>query len=290
MNPLSQVWGRCFRGAATTGNTMAVAVSSREAHWKMAVGGWVVSRGWILAALCAIGWIHGGCASTQRFGPVRVVNSNLGPMTVAVAPALNLSGSSDFDPDRFADTMAVELGYVDRISVIPVNRALAVLASQGRKNVMSPDHALELARLLGADAILLFAVTDYDPYDPPSIGISAQLYGQRPGTGGRSLDPVALSRQPGLVAAAEHATGGQPLAQTQRVFDAALGSVGADIRKFAAQRSGGESPFGWREYVVSQRHFIQYCCHATVRALFSSEDPQNPADSGKTMGLKVGKR
>ena len=49
----------------------------------------------------------------RHVGRVRVENRSLGPMTLAVAPALNVSGSADFDPNRFADAMAVELGYVD---------------------------------------------------------------------------------------------------------------------------------------------------------------------------------
>ena len=94
-------------------------------------------------------------------------------MTIAVAPALNLSGAADFDPSRFADLMASELSYADGISVIPVSRVLGVLAAQELEKVESQAHAHELVRLLGADAILVFAVTEYDPYDPPSIAISA---------------------------------------------------------------------------------------------------------------------
>ena len=219
-----------------------------------------------------------GCAVTeQRVEPVVVPNPVFGPMTIAVAPALNQSGAADFDPSRFADLMASELGHAEGITVIPVSRVLGVLAAQGADSVESPTHALELAFLLGADAILVFAVTEYDPYDPPSIGISAQLYGARPVRGGGSPDPVALSKEPGLASSAEKGTRGL-LAENQRVYDASHDSVVAEVRGFAAKRKGKASPYGWRRYLVSQREYIRFCCHATIRALLDRREENLFAD------------
>jgi len=62
-----------------------------------------------------------GCRSGSRMEPLSIANPTIGPVTIAVAPALNLSGSADFDPDRFADLMASELSYADGVSVIPVS-------------------------------------------------------------------------------------------------------------------------------------------------------------------------
>ena len=86
-----------------------------------------------LALMLAAGLsLIGGCRQDKRVaGEVAIRNRWLGPMTVAVAPAINLSGGSDFDPDRFADIVASELGYADGISVVPVSRVLAVMASSG---------------------------------------------------------------------------------------------------------------------------------------------------------------
>ena len=242
-------------------------------------------RGWTIARVLLAGtvWI-GGCHRGSRIEPVSIANSRLGPMTIAVAPALNLSGSMDFDPDRFADLMASELSYADGIAVIPVSRVLGVLAVQGLDRVESPGHAWELAKLLGADAILVFAVTEYDPYDPPSIGISAQLYGARPRAGSGALDPVALSRQAGLASARQPGRPDRLLAQVHRVFDASHDSVVADVRRFARRRRADESPYGWRQYVVSQRYYIRYCCHAMIRTLLTGENDPVLAENG---ALKV---
>ena len=158
--------------------------------------------------------------------------------------------------------MAGELSYAEHISVIPVSRVLGVLASQGVDRVESPAHASEIATLVGADAILVFAVTEYDPYDPPRVGISAQVFGAAPkrDTG----DPG----EPAIGVGARE-TSNRPLTETQRRFDAAHADVADEIRSFARQRGADESPYGWRKYVVSQQHFIQYCCSSTVGALLN---------------------
>jgi hypothetical protein len=221
--------------------------------------------------LPAIGLIASGCHGRRRAEPVSVPNLTLGTMTIAVAPALNLSGSASFDENRFADLLASELSYAEGISVIPVSRVLGVLAAEGLSGVESPSHALELVGLLGADGILVVAVTEYDPYDPPIIGISAQLYGTRPGSGGGSLDPVALSRRARLAAGDVSSSPPRLLGQTQRVFDASHGSVVKEIQAFAELRSADNGPYGWRKFVVSQQHYIRYCCHATIRALLEGQ-------------------
>jgi len=203
-------------------------------------------------------------------------------MTIAVAPALNLSGSADFDRNRFADLMASELSYADGVSVIPVSRVLGVLATQGHSGVQSPTHALELAGLLGADAILVFAVTEYDANDPPSIGISGELYGARPWLRRGAINPTTFSRRAKLAGSPRKSSGNRVLAQIQRVYDASHASVVADIKRFAELRGGDESPYGWRKYVVSQQHFIRYCCHAAIRELLGTrgddDDDETSAD------------
>lgn len=224
-----------------------------------------------LAALLA------GCQGARQVERASIANRAIGSLTVAVAPAINLSGSTAFDRNRFADLMASELSYAEGVTVIPVSRVLGVLAERGWDGVTSPKQALELVKELGADAILVFSVNEYDPYDPPSIGISAQLYGTWPGASDGSLDPVALSRQANLATLRAPSSQQQLLAQSQRVFDASHGAVVADIRAFAALRDGDNSPYGWRKYVVSQQRYIRYCCHATIRTLLNEVQGSEPA-------------
>jgi hypothetical protein len=203
-----------------------------------------------------------------------VPNRTLGPATVAVAPAINLSGSTDFDPNRFADVMAVELGYAEGIRVIPVSRVLGVLAVQGKDRVESPEHAAEVLEWVGADAILVFAVTAYEPHEPPRVGISAQMFAAaQPKMQTKSADESELT-----AAAGDTVTVEEPvwiLAEHQRVYDAAHDAVLRSIQEFAQNRTADDSPYGWRRYVVSQEGFIQFCCHQTVVGLMA----QRPAPS-----------
>lgn len=222
---------------------------------------------WILAAvLCS-----GGCG-LKVTGPVRLENNALGPMTIAVAPALNVSGSPDLDANRVADLMASELSYVAGVSVIPVNRVLAVLADQGRQRVESPGHALEIARILGADAILVFEVAEYDPYEPPVVGITAQLYGQRRNARKVGFDPVSESRLGAPGRGPEAVSPLAPLAQSEQVFDSSHQWVCQEVKRFAKSRSAHAGPFGWRKYLASQQLYLRFCCHAAIRSLMGAAD------------------
>jgi hypothetical protein len=170
--------------------------------------------------------------------------------------------------------MASELSYAEGVNVIPVSRVLAALADQGRQRVESPGHALELARIVGADAILVFAITEYDPYEPPVVGIAAQLYGQLPGARTTRFDPVADPRRPSPRLASAARSPLTPLAQAERVYDASHQWVSAEVKRFAQRRSADKSPFGWRKYLASQQHYLRFCCHQTVRSLIDGPASQ----------------
>jgi len=245
--------------------------------------------GWTrrLVGMILLGGLAGsGCGPyARRVEPVVVPNRLTGPITIAVAPALNQSGSVDFDRNRFADLMASELSYAEGVKVVPVNRVLALLGAQELESVESPEHAMELVRLLGVDGLLVFAVTDYDPYEPPILGITCQLYGTRVGATLGGMDPVTLSRQPtDGVSVSPAATPGL-LGETQRFFDASHESVIDGIQRFAKKRGANGSPYGWRLYVVSQQHFIRYCCHSAIRSLFGGDgEPAMTRRAPRRMG------
>ncbi len=239
-------------------------------------------------ALAAIGFVclsPATCRQDRHAEPFRIANLRFWPMTVAVAPAINLSGSTDFDRLRFADLMASELSYAEGISVVPLSRVLGVLSAQGKEAIESPGHAEEVGRLVGADAILVFAVTEYDPYDPPSIGISAQLFEVRTRAGIGSVGAHPSAAPGNSTATSTEGTLPPALAQTERVFDASHAAVSNDIQAFARRRGADDSPFGWRKYVVSQQAYIRYCCSATIRALLGGPRVAGFANAGaRTVG------
>jgi len=181
-------------------------------------------------------------------------------LVVVVAPVLNLSNTGEVDTRKITDTVASELLSFPGLSVIPVNLSAAALARRGKVRVETPREALELAGEFAADATLVAALMEFDPYFPPRVGLVMQWY----------EPPVEPSRS-------EDEAGGRPPAvpagQGQRGYDAASSEVLDDVERFGRRRKGGQSPYGWRKYVVSQELFVRYCCWATIRTMLS----QNPA-------------
>jgi len=189
-------------------------------------------------------------------------------LTVAVAPALNHSGSKDFDPIRMADIMVSELTFIPGVRVIPLNRTLAQLEAGGRTRIESPAHALQIMDRLGADGIVVFAITEYEPYNPPSLGISAQLFGYGPGPRG-GFDPVASSRQSAPFEAGTYPQ--LPRAEYQRVFLGSNHKVVAEVKRFARVRDANGSAHGWRKFLASQEHYWRFCLHKTASDLIKQE-------------------
>jgi hypothetical protein len=197
-------------------------------------------------------------------------------MTIAVAPALNHSGSSVFDPVRVADLMASELGTVRGVNVIGVNRVLAILADQGTLQIESPQHAIDVCERLGADAILVYAVTEYDPYQPV-VGMTAQLYGRKhPAV---DVDPVATSRSARPMEMPEQRDLLTPIAQVQRVFNGVHEDVQKEVREYAENRNENKPPYGWRKYLASQEWYLRFCCYAVIRELVQSPPSPEPVST-----------
>jgi hypothetical protein len=192
-------------------------------------------------------------------------------MAIAVAPALNHSGSQDFDPLRLADLMASELAQWPGVRVIPLNRVLAHLAAENKQRIESPTHALQVMERVGADGMVVFAVTEYDPYHPPVMGLTAQLYGIGPEQAG-GFDPVAASRQASSFEAGAYLE--LPRAEYHRVFNSSDEAVQREIRRFALQRNAEDSPYGWRKFMASQENFWRFCCAVTTRELIRQEVTQ----------------
>jgi hypothetical protein len=227
-------------------------------------GAFVPGLGRLAACISVCYWVL-GCsqAKPDRHEPWEMV-AFPGGNVIAVAPALNYSGSTAFDPVVVGDLMASELSSLPGVGVIGVNRVMAILAEQNLARIQSPQQALEICNRLGADAILVFAVTEYDAYTPV-VGITAQLYTSHPREATLGLPPGG---EPGLPATAP-ADGLpiRPVAECQRVFNATHERVQNAVRKYADKRKEGESPYGWRKYVASQEWYLRFCCHAVARDL-----------------------
>ncbi len=191
------------------------------------------------------------------------------PLAIAVAPVLNLSNSVDWDPLRVTDMVASELLTFPNIAVIPVNRTLGALELMQRPGVESPEDALDLARELRADATLVVAVTEFSPYDPPILGITAQLYFTQSAPTVVAVDPTVASRTATDFAPAAAVTTARGPVQFQRTFNAADPRVLEEIREYDddGARDGRNTPFGWRVHTQSQELFIRYSMWSSMRSI-----------------------
>jgi len=264
---LSAIIKRRASQAACSGAGMAAANQAANQHPR-------------LTAVLALA-ILAGCVQQNR----GVEQSSPRTRVLAVAPVLNLSGSLDFDPLKVTDLIASEFLSFEGIAVIPVNLALAELDRQGKQSIETAQDAVRLAQALGADATIVVAVTEYDPYPPPVVGLIMQWYSANP----QSEQTVTE------LAGASDSSGGQrsllsdqasgPLWQVQKVYDASDQEVVKDIRSFAARRDGHQSPYGWRRYIQSQTLYMRYASWATIRTMLSLDTrdrmPSQPDEANR---------
>jgi hypothetical protein len=229
----------------------------------------------LIAALCLV-----GCAKPPKYG-TEVRQSMAGDRKVvwAVAPAINLSGQASVDPLLQADLLYQQLQQVEGVTVIPVNRVAELYLSLGIEKVQSTEQAAMVCDLLGADGLVVPTITIYDPYNPPKLGASLQLF-IKPGANerGNTLDPFALSRMatPGELAPLEKRP---DFEQAVGMFDAANGSVRERLFYYAAGRNDPVGPLGNKEYLASMDRYCGFVYHELIGQLIQS--PRLAAATGK---------
>lgn len=189
--------------------------------------------------------------------------------TVAVAPILNFSGEFDLDPVKAADLLASELSYVKGLTVLPVNRVIAYIATEGKEQVESPAHALAIADAIGADVILVAGITEYDPYTPV-VGLALQMY-RSPTRDRPALDPVSASRQASVEVVSQMADMLSPTGQVQFVCNGSHADVVKAVRRYAVDRSEGDSPYGYQQYLKVQTLFLRFCWHEALERLMAQQ-------------------
>ena len=218
-----------------------------------------------------------GCGGGSRPVPTGALASpyDTGQGVVwAVAPLRNESGVSVIDTLALTDRMTNEVQQIEGVSAIPVNRTIQAMEAAGLPSLNTPNEALAIARMLGADAILVGSVTAWDPYDPPSIGISVGLFArsatmQTPT--GPIIDPMALQAASTDQNMRNDWPASQPVNAVASYLDASNQLVVAEIRNFAALRSDPSSGLGWRRYLKSMKSFSRFACFHVLQDLLLQE-------------------
>jgi len=99
---------------------------------------------------------------------------------VAVAPFFNLTNEPTVDGRRFALAYFNELQLVPGYEVVPVN-VVEQTIRENNLHLNGPDDVRRLAQVLGVDAVVVGAVTDFTPYYPPRCTMQVEWYAANPG-------------------------------------------------------------------------------------------------------------
>ena len=234
---------------------------------------------WLIAALPAgILW-SGGCAAKPELTPPSVLaapyDTTQGDVLWAVAPLRNESGASIADPLAVSDKVVAAAAQVRGVRVVPINRTLAAMRALEITGITTPDDARRLAAEMGVDGLIVGSVTAWDPYNPPTLGLSLALYA-RPGAmdqrGSRPVDTREFAYQPVEVdpfPRSGYADG--PASVVSEHLDGKNHQVLMDLQSFAAGRHEPDTALGWKRYLASMDLYTEFAAWHAVGRLLDGE-------------------
>jgi hypothetical protein len=226
--------------------------------------------------ILALTVLAGGCSwnKADRVKSNRLYSPYGREMTVAVVPVMNYSGNGAIDPLKVTDILYSELQQVEGFAVIPVNRLLAQMSQADLQVIETPEQALKLASQVGADMIVVAAITEYDPYYPPVVGLAVQLYAIPECTSlqASKIDPVAMARSASpLKIRVDIDPKYWPRNQVQRIYNARENLIAEKVKRFAECRGSGNSPYGWEVYLRSQEYYLRFVSYQAIAELLDRE-------------------
>jgi hypothetical protein len=237
----------------------------------------------VLAALTM-----GGCRTVEKVVGLEPAERLVSPFAferVAVLPFENLSGRTAPECEavlaRMPAIFHAELQRVAGLRVVPPAVVMETLKTTGLA-VTSPREALEVARLVKADAVIVGAVTSYDPYYKPRVGLALEVYQRRP-PAAAAPDILALARRgrPFPI----RPNGAVPVAVLDRIYDSADRDVDRAVRRFARQRDARGSAFGTERYFHDMEKYLSFACRQAIRDLIAMtrkrEDARAKPDAGQ---------
>jgi hypothetical protein len=99
---------------------------------------------------------------------------------VAVAPFFNQSDEPTLDGRQVALSYFAELQSTPGFEVVPLGVVEEAIIAH-RVDLNGPGEARRLAKILGVDAVIVGAVTDFSEYYPPRLGLRVEWYAANPG-------------------------------------------------------------------------------------------------------------
>ncbi|MFO0898668.1 MAG: hypothetical protein U0836_14690 [Pirellulales bacterium] len=137
-----------------------------------------MTRALLLWAL-ALAPLAAGCHLPELAHQPRVHNPFPQLHKVAIAPFFNLSTEPTVDGREFALAYFNELQRIPGYEVVPVG-VVEQTMKQYKIGLSSPEDARKLAEILGVDAVVIGAVTDFTPWFPPRCAMQVEWYARNP--------------------------------------------------------------------------------------------------------------
>ncbi len=99
---------------------------------------------------------------------------------IAIVPFFNQSSEKTVDGRQFALAYFNELQLIPGYEVVPLGVVEGAMR-EGQIALRGPEDARRLAQILGVDAVVIGAVTDFYPYYPPRCAMRVEWYAATPG-------------------------------------------------------------------------------------------------------------
>jgi hypothetical protein len=133
-----------------------------------------------LAIFIGVVILVAGCGLLPEVSKQPTIHNPFPQLTkVAVAPFINLSTDPSVDGREFGLAYFTELQSIPGFEVLPIG----VVETAMRDNHLTLSSAADcrrLAQFLGVDAVVVGAVTDFDPYYPPRCALQVEWYAANP--------------------------------------------------------------------------------------------------------------
>jgi hypothetical protein len=232
---------------------------------------------WGLVAASLICTAAGGCAQPDLVPAEQIVSPYpivTGEVLLAVAPLRNESGAGVIDTLAMTDRLVQKFDEITGITCLPTNRALQAMRALGMEFVSSPNDAKKLARALGVDGLVVGTITAYDPYDPPTLGMTLAMFGsdgRLAGNRAGGTDPIAMQSAGSEAANRSGLFRDQPLTVVSEMLDARDQGVQMNVRRYAEGRTEPATALGWKGYLANMDLYSQFASWWSVYRLMSEE-------------------
>lgn len=236
----------------------------------------------VMLTLVMLAMFLAGCGSGSKQGADPLVSPYPERRVWAIAPLRNESGSVHADGTRMADHLARQLENAFHIDVVPVNRTLAAMEALQMREVQTPADARRLLGTLGVDALVVGTISNYDPYDPPKLGIAIELYTTPKYDASIAVNPRGLTSAatPGDTPQPTQARTQQPVSTVSAYLDAADPDVRRKLQRYASgRRKDKDDPLAfirpdeesWYVYKISMDLYSEFVAYVMSWRLLSAE-------------------